>query len=124
MTWFEDLSPCTFLGRECGQSVGWLDAEKPFSTGEVPAEFLLRLAALHREHQSLKTRGFHQCPFCSASDDARHLHRSNAEIAVRARDGTIYRAPALILHYVAAHGYRPPDQFISAVVNGEPLKLS
>jgi hypothetical protein len=33
----------------------------------------------------------------------------------------IYVAPVLIYHYVAVHGYLPPDQFIEAVMNGTPV---
>jgi hypothetical protein len=30
--------------------------------------------------------------------------------------GMVYAAPSLVHHYVAAHGYRPPDTFIAAVL--------
>ncbi len=32
------------------------------------------------------------------------------------QDGTVYAAPDLIYHYVVAHHYRPPDEFIQAVM--------
>jgi len=41
-----------------------------------------------------------------------------AEIRVFGRNGKIYAAPNLIYHYVTAHSYRPPDEFIQAVLEG------
>lgn len=29
----------------------------------------------------------------------------------------MYAAPSLILHYILAHGYKPPQEFIDAVIN-------
>jgi hypothetical protein len=37
------------------------------------------------------------------------------------RTSLVFAAPDLLPHYVAAHGYRPPDEFID-VVRGMPLK--
>ena len=34
----------------------------------------------------------------------------------------VYMAPALILHYILAHGYRPPDEFLEATTGGEFLR--
>ncbi|MCX7805518.1 MAG: hypothetical protein N3A38_10060 [Planctomycetota bacterium] len=42
------------------------------------------------------------------------------EIRVLGRDGKIYAAPTLIYHYVVAHKYRPPQEFIDAVMTCEP----
>lgn len=39
----------------------------------------------------------------------------SAEIHVKAADGRTFAAPDLICHYFAAHGYRPPEEFIEAV---------
>ena len=34
--------------------------------------------------------------------------------------GRVYAAPTLIWHYVTEHGYRPPDEFIDAVLADDP----
>jgi hypothetical protein len=39
-----------------------------------------------------------------------------AEIRVASDDGICFAAPTLIYHYVAEHGYRPPEQFVEAVL--------
>ena len=33
-----------------------------------------------------------------------------------AGDGLLFAAPSLMHHYVAARGYRPPDEFVAAVL--------
>jgi hypothetical protein len=40
----------------------------------------------------------------------------SAEIRVPSGNGTIYVAPNLIIHYIREHGYRPPDEFIRALL--------
>jgi hypothetical protein len=40
----------------------------------------------------------------------------NGEIRVTGRNGNIYVAPVLVLHYVVVHGYAPPPEFVDAVV--------
>jgi hypothetical protein len=42
----------------------------------------------------------------------------DAEIRVVAEDGTWLVAPTLVLHYVTAHAYHPPREFIEAVTSG------
>lgn len=39
-----------------------------------------------------------------------------AEIRVTGADGTVYATPDMIIHYVERHQYKPPDQFIAAVM--------
>jgi hypothetical protein len=46
------------------------------------------------------------------------LKLGSAEIRVFGRSGVIYAAPNLIFHYVKDHAYRPPREFIDAVVTG------
>jgi hypothetical protein len=36
-------------------------------------------------------------------------------------EGRVYLCPALILHYILDHGYRPPEEFIRAVIEGRFL---
>ena len=37
------------------------------------------------------------------------------------KESTVYMAPALLLHYIIDHDYRPPQVFVDAVLNGEFL---
>lgn len=58
-----------------------------------------------------QTRGFHTCEFCGGREKA----VGNAEIRVPG-EGRMYAAPSLVHHYVVAHGYKPPEEFIAAVM--------
>jgi hypothetical protein len=40
-------------------------------------------------------------------------HRHHLE-----HEGRVYVCPALILHYILDHGYRPPEEFVRAVIEG------
>jgi hypothetical protein len=44
----------------------------------------------------------------------------NGEIRITASNGITYVAPILILHYVVAHGYLPPQEFVDAAINTMP----
>jgi hypothetical protein len=116
MSFFPDLTPYTYLhSDEPGAvNVGWLDAEHPYPTGRTSNAFRAKLAKLC-ERPVQQTRGFHQCPFCKGPD--RPL--SSAEMRVAGGD-RVYAAPLLVHHYVVAHDYRPPDEFIAAVLAAEP----
>jgi hypothetical protein len=41
----------------------------------------------------------------------------NWEVWIRGPREAIFSSPALIIHYVDAHEYRPPDEFIAAVMD-------
>src|SRR5262249_44600355 len=114
MTYFEDLTPYTYFHPEEEQpgtvNVGWLDRRHPFPTGETSAEFRDRLQRLCRRRLK-RTPGGHPRAFCKGRDK---LH-SSAEIRV-AGNRRVYAAPELVHHYVVAHDYRPPDEFIAAVL--------
>jgi hypothetical protein len=80
----------------------------------------------------MQTRGIHVCEFCDFGAKPAPLDQaavnayfqrlkladavSSAEIRVVGRDGRVYAAPMLVCHYVEVHGYRPPDEFVNAVM--------
>jgi hypothetical protein len=134
---FQDLTPYENLkGRPLAIDVGWLDAAHPFPCGCVPDGFAARLRMLARKPVN-QTRGFHVCQFCDfgppippgdqAALDARYRQwrdsgaLSSAEIRVVAKDGRVYAAPVLISHYVDAHSYQPPQEFVAAVMEIESI---
>ena len=102
------------------RAVGWLSAKYQFSQGETSPEFkdILRLFC---SQPIMRMRGFHVCEFCPGSphemcqEDG--LWLGDAEIRVFYQE-QVYAAPDLIYHYVLKHDYRPPDEFINAVLNG------
>jgi hypothetical protein len=114
MTFFEDLTPYTYFHPEDEPpgtvNIGWLDREHPFRTGRTSAGFRTKLEGLCRRRVK-QTRGFLPCYFCKGSNRP----HGSAEMRV-AGVGKVYAAPELVHHYVVAHGYKPPDEFIAAVL--------
>lgn len=104
--------------------VGWLGAFRWHATGETDRTFRERLAMLC-DSPSFHHRGRFRCRKgrCKLS-----LHRAEGvgEILVVTAK-SVYLAPSLTSHYVTAHRYRPPREFIDAVVRTEgrpaPLRL-
>ena len=128
--WFEDLTPYRYLRRPVTSStrtlnVGWLERGHPFPSGPVPPAAITRLLDLVEHGPTNATRGMHFCDLCPSvdRDEPEVLHApvasrlwGNAEVRAVAPDGTRYAAPTLIHHYVTAHGYRPPAEFVAALM--------
>ncbi|AQW55670.1 hypothetical protein ACIQPP_07495 [Streptomyces violaceusniger] len=128
---YEDGSPYAYtpgIGVPQGfhaVNVGWLEHQDEFPRGQVPAEFVHALAVLCRDNSTNRTRGWQNCtlahpegkPPCPVVVDVggTEVTLGSAEIRVLARDGRWLIAPNLVLHYVIAHGYLPPREFIEAV---------
>ena len=92
-------------------NIGWLSTgDVAYPTSETPDEFRDQLFELV-EHPVNLYRGYHRCGWCPNP-----LVDGNGEIRVPGANGTIYVAPTMIYHYVAVHDYRPPDEFIAAVM--------
>ena len=74
----------------------------------------------------VQTRGFHTCDLCQSVEAGiptialgeERMKVGSAEIRFFGDDNRIYAAPNLIYHYVDAHAYLPPPEFVSAVVHG------
>jgi hypothetical protein len=114
MAFFEDLSPYCYRHPEREQAgtvnIGWLEAAHPFSAGETSVEFQDKLKQICLTPVN-QTRGFHSCGFCHGRDRP----QGSAEIRVQGVN-KVYVAPSLVHHYVVQHGYKPPQEFIEAVL--------
>lgn len=95
-------------------SVGRLEAGKPYSTGPVPDGFVEKLRAVQRIQWMNVCLGVHECDLYPAGDEP--APEGNGELRIPGAPGTAYAAPSLITHYATAHGYRPPQVFIDAVL--------
>jgi hypothetical protein len=112
MTYFPDLSPYTYFPAETPGTVniGWLDRWHAFPTGKTSAKFRAKLERVCQRRVN-QTRGFHSCDFCRAPNKP----HSSAEMRAQGENRT-YAAPSLVHHYVVAHDYKPPKEFIQAVL--------
>ena len=128
MAHFPDLSPYAY-GHQSHPGVvhvGWLGGNHEYPKGRVAGQVIEKLRQLATRPTELY-RGFHICELCShpkgllaeADWEWAKSRASNGEIRVTA--GVItYAAPVLIVHYIQAHGYLPPDEFLRAVTNASP----
>ena len=114
MTFFDDFSPYTYLHPEEEQpgtvNIGWLDGWHPFPVGKTSKAFRRKLQQISLRRVK-RTRGFYSCDFCKGRDKP----HGSAEIRVIG-DRRVYAAPELVCHYVVAHAYKPPEEFIAAVL--------
>jgi hypothetical protein len=117
--WFPDLSPCTYFPSDAALSaVGWLERGKPYPVGDVDARVYVALVAMRRDPwQPFVSGGPHACDLCKFEAEA----TGAANLFVPA-GGVIYACPELIVHYVNAHGYAPPDVFCQAVLACPPMR--
>jgi hypothetical protein len=122
VTFFADLTPYTYFHPEEEQAgtvnIGWLDPRHPFPIGQTSDEFRARLAVISLWPVK-QTRGFHPCYFCKGKDRP----GGSAEIRV-VRVRKMYAAPILAHHYVVAHWYRPPEEFVAAVLGWDASRAS
>jgi hypothetical protein len=118
MAYYEDLTGYTYSGGGSGSreirmlKIGWLDKEHPYTTGRTSREFRERLKIFCEDPLPYSaTWGYHYCSFCEGA-------QCNTEICIWAGDKE-YHAPAMIYHYVVLHGYKPPKEFIDAVMKAD-----
>jgi hypothetical protein len=117
--WFEDLGRCTYFPADVPLvAVGWLDFQRPFATGTTDRTVYLALIGLLKNPwQPMVSAGFHECNLCQFEAEARGV----ANLFVPA-DGKIFVCPELIVHYINAHGYKPPENFCAAVLSCPPMR--
>jgi hypothetical protein len=123
--YFRDLTPYNYAytGEETPRplNVGWLSPKEPFEHGDTTEIFKARLFEICKV-RSEETRGFYGCPFCAIDGEVVEqrgnciLNLGSAEIRVIGESGKVYASPNLIYHYVVRHHYRPPEEFVSAVI--------
>jgi len=113
--YYSDLSPYEygFSIPEC-VNIGWLDKDHDFEKGDVPNEFIEKLKELPT---FAAHAGYHNCPFCEGG--GRDTWSSSIKMVIG--NGLVYLTPAMIVHYVRDHHYKPPQEFIDAVMDMEDM---
>lgn len=98
-----------YNGRLQLVKIGWLDTQN-YTKGEVSQEFLEKLKEIPF---SIRTKGWHDCPFCSKAKSSNQYYIPlKGDITGR----IFYDAPEMIIHYCEEHNYLPPQEFIDAVM--------
>jgi hypothetical protein len=120
VTWFEDMTPLSYFGdyfAGCLTAVGWLERGRPFLTGAEDASIYSQLTELLRDPwQPFNTLGFHTCDLCLYEGPT-----GTTNLFVPAGD-RLFVCPELIVHYMNAHAYRPPEPFCRAVAACPPMR--
>ncbi|MEU8621904.1 hypothetical protein [Streptomyces sp. NPDC048623] len=95
-------------------NIGWLEAGRPYATGTVPDAFVEKLKAIQKVQWMNVCLGYHDCDLCPEDDET--APEGNGEVRIPGEPGIAYAAPFLVTHYITAHGYRPPQVFVDAVL--------
>ena len=126
MAYNQDLTKSGYSSEETeALSVGFLDAGHKFIRGPVPVEILYEIGELVKKPY-IQHRGYHVCELCVPTEEIRanadYLQawsgpRSGSSIIRVIGNGDInYVAPSLLVHYITDHQYRPPTEFLEAIV--------
>ena len=117
MTWYADLGHSCMAGAgDDVRAVGWLSGKRPYPTGGVAPAFVEALRShLISPWEPFHINGLHECDLCGWwRRSTRGPVRESRNLYVPTRE-CVYIAPAMVLHYVIGHSYRPPDEFIEAI---------
>jgi hypothetical protein len=123
---FEDLTYYDYyLNRKLSnvKNVGWL-SNSPFKKGDVSLGFLKKLRTVvdSQKFRVNQIRGVHACNLCGERTfDSPFIGSCELWVPDGAQ-GLIYAAPSMIVHYVEVHGYKPPDEFIEAVMQTDSVR--
>jgi len=113
MTEYADLTTCSYFPFECEVllAVGWLSADTQYDTGDSDPAFFAKLLELaHSPWEPGVCMGRHECELCQFQPA---MGKANIFVPYQR---SIYVAPELIVHYIAAHQYKPPQIFVDAVM--------
>ena len=107
-------------------NIGWLDPAQPMTVGETPEAFREKLFAFCERASFNLAFGIHVCELPDCPNRDRNGFRTSRRGDVTLADGNgeirvlgpdkIYAAPNMIYHYVVDHRYKPPQEFIDAVL--------
>lgn len=120
-------------------AIGWLGDTVPTS-GDSETECIDRLFRAFKSGSILfdGTAGWHNCELCQGDDQwypggqvgpvvrwgwRRVRVRGYGHFLIQ-HGNIVYMAPALILHYIVDHSYKPPGVFVEAVLTGKILTTS
>ncbi len=112
MTFIPDLSERVYYSAKqdvervvC--AIGWLGESVP-RTGSIPSLVLEALKYFRKAHRREDTLlGWHTCEICGLDE----VNEGRGEFFIDV-DGIRYVMPQLIIHYIKAHDYQPPDVFV------------
>lgn len=130
MTHYKDLDSCSYFDWVDARliAVGWLDNSHDVPSGQATQAFFEALAnLLVNPWQPVAIAGRHACSFCRFTGGPSELSVGNSKIRVGSTNlfvptpTCVFVAPSLVLHYIDAHDYAPPEEFKEAVELCPPM---
>jgi hypothetical protein len=125
---FKDLEPCRYHDGPFDPTnwhvpllaIGWLEYPTRFNQGDSPDSLASRIRTLNSQAANafflFSFMGLHNCSFCAANDPhSSELPASSSNLFIPG-NSVVFVAPGRIDHYIEAHSYLPPKQFITAVL--------
>lgn len=114
MSHFQNHAPWDRIGLIAGdpiRAIGWLSKEQSYETGAVTEQFYRHLKMLlENPWQPIVFMGYHECELCQFDG-----MKGGNNLFIPA-SGFLFVVPELILHYITAHHYCPPQDFQDAVL--------
>lgn len=122
MTYYPDLGTSTQIASAPHvRAIGWLGAGHEFPVGDIDEGVARRVRELCAAWQSSIEAldwgvflGWHDCEFCGASAASGNLGIPSGDV--------LYVAPEMLAHYIDAHRYLPPAEFLAAVQTCPPFE--
>jgi hypothetical protein len=128
MTWYPDLGHLNYfddgpVDSTNFRAIGWLARNQEFSQGAVNPPFLERLRELLlAPWQPLLFMGVHSCELCPPQRivAGKFVVPMGSHNLFIPGERCVYVAPELIVHYIEAHQYKPPEEFVGALLACPP----
>ena len=115
-SYYKDLTTYQY-GRpdEC-LNIGWIGKDESFETGDVTSDFIEKLEKVEAfdDYTCARHKGSHRCEICG--------ERMGSSVKKIEFNKKGYKFPNSISHYVKDHNYKPPQEFIDAIMNIEVSK--
>ena len=116
MRFFPDMGRVSMVAAgDHVRAIGWLHPEHPYTKGEVRPKFVARLKefiarpSLSRDDFCFPgCGGLHTCEFCGKAHGGGNFGLPCGDV--------LFFFPDMIVHYIVAHGYAPPAEFVAALL--------
>jgi len=128
MVYIADLDVCRYHGGPFDpdnwsvslRAVGWLEHPQPFTSGAVKSTVTSKLKAIADQTRAAYPqycfRGVMSCSLCLFAGLPSPGPIWSQENIFVPGSGVVYVAPGGITHYIEAHSYLPPPEFVEAVL--------
>lgn len=102
-------------------NIGWLDRGRRFDKALTSPLLLAKLSTIVLsegifEARVNQIRGVHPCNLCNAHTFQNPFIGSCELWIPGCRAGSYFAAPSLLIHYIQAHAYRPPEEFVESAL--------